>query len=194
MGRFIAKEWDIKRPLWEMLLVRNYHDEDGACCALLSRAYVIHRIFSNIPHFHFRHHTLADGQGYFSSVLAISSKTKKIICRIFLKPVLYDILFRRITEVNQQGRRKTRSGEKGSSPTFSNSFIFQISGSFYPYIPHCSFYTNIYDGIFLDIHYCIGRYLLFLEFLWRDPADHILCIDVLARGDFDGSISRSTGP
>ncbi|GJJ11499.1 hypothetical protein Clacol_005732 [Clathrus columnatus] len=38
MGRFIAKEWDIRRPLWEMLLVTNYHDEDGAQCALLSRA------------------------------------------------------------------------------------------------------------------------------------------------------------
>ncbi|THH13443.1 hypothetical protein EUX98_g9724, partial [Antrodiella citrinella] len=46
MGDFIAQDWDLSRPLWEMALVENYRDEEGAKCAIISRG----------------HHTLADGQ------------------------------------------------------------------------------------------------------------------------------------
>jgi len=38
MGKFIAKGWDLHRPLWEMLLIENYRDEDGAKSALITRA------------------------------------------------------------------------------------------------------------------------------------------------------------
>lgn len=37
MGKFIAQDWDFERPLWEMVLVSNYHDEDGAECAIITR-------------------------------------------------------------------------------------------------------------------------------------------------------------
>ncbi|TCD61046.1 hypothetical protein EIP91_009119 [Steccherinum ochraceum] len=57
MGDFIAQEWDMSRPLWEMVLVENYHDDEGAECAVLSRG----------------HHTLADGQGFVISQLFMTS-------------------------------------------------------------------------------------------------------------------------
>lgn len=37
MGKFIAQEWDLTKPLWEMILVENYHDSDGAECAIITR-------------------------------------------------------------------------------------------------------------------------------------------------------------
>ncbi|KAF8587875.1 hypothetical protein K439DRAFT_1385418 [Ramaria rubella] len=57
MGMFIAQEWDFACPLWEMVLLENYHDEDGAKCAVVTRA----------------HHTLADGQGFVLSQLYMTS-------------------------------------------------------------------------------------------------------------------------
>ncbi|CCM02027.1 uncharacterized protein FIBRA_04103 [Fibroporia radiculosa] len=57
MGEFIAQDWDLSRPLWEMILVENYHDEDGAQCAVITRG----------------HHALADGQGFVISQLYITS-------------------------------------------------------------------------------------------------------------------------
>ena len=65
MGSFIAQDWDLTKPLWEMILVENYRDEDGAQCALISRGYTISSItnhFFYLPWYD-RHHTLADGQG-----------------------------------------------------------------------------------------------------------------------------------
>ncbi|KZS99885.1 uncharacterized protein LAESUDRAFT_765129 [Laetiporus sulphureus 93-53] len=57
MGKFIAQDWDLSRPLWELLLVENYHDEDGAESAMITRG----------------HHSLADGQGFIISQLYITS-------------------------------------------------------------------------------------------------------------------------
>ncbi|KAI0929578.1 hypothetical protein AcV7_005072 [Taiwanofungus camphoratus] len=57
MGKFIAQDWDFERPLWEMVLVSNYHDEDGAECAIITRG----------------HHSLADGQGFVISQLYMTS-------------------------------------------------------------------------------------------------------------------------
>ena len=62
----MAEGWDLSRPLWDMMLVDNYHDENGAVCAVVARGYVIasgHSFLSaNRLHRH-RHHTLSDGQG-----------------------------------------------------------------------------------------------------------------------------------
>lgn len=41
MGEFIAQNWDLTKPLWEMIIVENYHDDDGAECALIVRGYVV---------------------------------------------------------------------------------------------------------------------------------------------------------
>ncbi|CAL1698680.1 unnamed protein product [Somion occarium] len=57
MGKFIAQDWDFTRPLWEMIILENYHDEDGGECAIVSRG----------------HHTLADGQGFVISQLYMTS-------------------------------------------------------------------------------------------------------------------------
>jgi len=57
MGKFIAQEWDLNRPLWEMVLVDNYHDENGAECAVIIRG----------------HHALGDGQGFVMSQLYTTS-------------------------------------------------------------------------------------------------------------------------
>ncbi|KIJ55141.1 hypothetical protein M422DRAFT_23789 [Sphaerobolus stellatus SS14] len=57
VAKFIAKEWDLNRPLWEILLVENYHDEEGAKSAMITRA----------------HHTLADGQGFVLSQMHMTS-------------------------------------------------------------------------------------------------------------------------
>lgn len=40
MGKFIAQDWDLRRPLWEMVLVENYHDENGSECAVITRGSV----------------------------------------------------------------------------------------------------------------------------------------------------------
>lgn len=37
MGDFIAQDWDLSKPLWEMVILENYRDEEGAQCALVSR-------------------------------------------------------------------------------------------------------------------------------------------------------------
>ncbi|OCH91412.1 hypothetical protein OBBRIDRAFT_792348 [Obba rivulosa] len=63
MGKFIAQEWDLRRPLWEMILIENYHDEDGAECAAITRG----------------HHSLADGQGFVLSQLWITSYKSELI-------------------------------------------------------------------------------------------------------------------
>ncbi|OSD00141.1 hypothetical protein PYCCODRAFT_1437698 [Trametes coccinea BRFM310] len=57
VGDFIAEPWDLSRPLWDMILVENYHDDDGAVCAVVARG----------------HHTLADGQGFVISQLYMTS-------------------------------------------------------------------------------------------------------------------------
>ncbi|KAL4242470.1 long-chain O-acyltransferase family protein [Abortiporus biennis] len=66
VGDFIAKDWDLSKSLWDMLLVENYHDEEGAQCAIVTRG----------------HHTLADGQGFVLSQLYMTSyheELKKIM-------------------------------------------------------------------------------------------------------------------
>ena len=34
VGEFIAEDWDLSRPLWDTLLVENYHDENGVCAVV----------------------------------------------------------------------------------------------------------------------------------------------------------------
>lgn len=41
MGSFVAQEWDLTKPLWEMVIVENYSDDQGAECALLVRGCAI---------------------------------------------------------------------------------------------------------------------------------------------------------
>ncbi|CDO68178.1 hypothetical protein BN946_scf184938.g30 [Trametes cinnabarina] len=57
VGDFIAEPWDLSRPLWDMILVENYHDDDDAVCAVVARG----------------HHTLSDGQGFVISQLYLTS-------------------------------------------------------------------------------------------------------------------------
>ncbi|KAI0372646.1 hypothetical protein BV20DRAFT_1034364 [Pilatotrama ljubarskyi] len=57
VGEIIAEPWDLTRPLWNTVLVENYHDEDGAVSAVVARG----------------HHTLADGQGFVISQLYMTS-------------------------------------------------------------------------------------------------------------------------
>ncbi|KAI0703948.1 wax ester synthase-like acyl-CoA acyltransferase domain-containing protein [Earliella scabrosa] len=56
VGEFIAEDWDLSRPLWDTLLVENYHDENGVC-AVVAKG----------------HHTLSDGQGFVISQLYLTS-------------------------------------------------------------------------------------------------------------------------
>ncbi|KAH8079407.1 wax ester synthase-like acyl-CoA acyltransferase domain-containing protein [Cristinia sonorae] len=63
MGQFIARDWDLTKPLWEMVLVENYNDEEGAECAIISRG----------------HHTLADGQGFVISQLYMTSYHEELM-------------------------------------------------------------------------------------------------------------------
>lgn len=39
MAAFIAREWDLNRPLWEAQVVYNYDDGTGAKSALIARAH-----------------------------------------------------------------------------------------------------------------------------------------------------------
>lgn len=73
MGEFIAQSWDLEKPLWEMVIVENYRDKDGAECALIVRGFVLYEriLLSKINPFS-RHHTLADGQGKTSNSWNIS--------------------------------------------------------------------------------------------------------------------------
>ncbi|KAI8974568.1 wax ester synthase-like acyl-CoA acyltransferase domain-containing protein [Trametes punicea] len=57
VGEFVGEPWDLSRPLWDMILVENYHDDYGAVCAVVARG----------------HHTLADGQGFVISQLYMTS-------------------------------------------------------------------------------------------------------------------------
>ncbi|KAI0644284.1 wax ester synthase-like acyl-CoA acyltransferase domain-containing protein [Trametes meyenii] len=57
VGEVIAEPWDLSRPIWDTVIVENYHDEDGAVCAIIARG----------------HHTLADGQGFVISQLYMTS-------------------------------------------------------------------------------------------------------------------------
>ncbi|KDQ60054.1 hypothetical protein JAAARDRAFT_56054 [Jaapia argillacea MUCL 33604] len=57
MARFVAQEWDLSRPLWEVEMLYNYRDDTGAKCALITRA----------------HHALSDGQGFIMSQLFTTS-------------------------------------------------------------------------------------------------------------------------
>ncbi|KAI0628224.1 wax ester synthase-like acyl-CoA acyltransferase domain-containing protein [Trametes polyzona] len=57
VGEVIAEPWDLERPLYNMVIVENYHDDDGAKCAVIAKG----------------HHTLADGQGFVISQLYITS-------------------------------------------------------------------------------------------------------------------------
>lgn len=41
MGDFIAQDWDLRRPLWEMVLVENFRGELGAESAMITRGCVI---------------------------------------------------------------------------------------------------------------------------------------------------------
>ncbi|OBZ65245.1 putative importin subunit beta-4 [Grifola frondosa] len=63
VGKFIAKDWDLRRPLWESMLVDNYHDDDGAECVLITRG----------------HHTLSDGQGFMISELYVTSYSDDLV-------------------------------------------------------------------------------------------------------------------
>ncbi|PCH44092.1 hypothetical protein WOLCODRAFT_164912 [Wolfiporia cocos MD-104 SS10] len=63
MGKFIAQSWDLNRPLWEMVLVTNYHDHEGARSAVITRG----------------HHALADGQGFVISQLYITSYHDELV-------------------------------------------------------------------------------------------------------------------
>ena len=57
-ARFIAREWDFSKPLWESIVFTNFADEEtGAKGAMITRG----------------HHTLTDGQGFVMSQLFISS-------------------------------------------------------------------------------------------------------------------------
>ncbi|EPQ53700.1 hypothetical protein GLOTRDRAFT_139840 [Gloeophyllum trabeum ATCC 11539] len=62
MARFIARDWDLSKPLWEVIVFYNYRDETGAKCAVITRA----------------HHALSDGQGFVLSQLSITSAGPKI--------------------------------------------------------------------------------------------------------------------
>jgi len=66
VSKFIAKDWDLNKPLWEMLLVENYHDDDGAQSAFITRA----------------HHTLADGQGFLLSQMHMTSYFQELQERV----------------------------------------------------------------------------------------------------------------
>ncbi|KAI0766896.1 wax ester synthase-like acyl-CoA acyltransferase domain-containing protein [Trametes elegans] len=57
VGEVIAQPWVLTRPLWDMVIIENYHDDDGAVCAIIARG----------------HHTLADGQGFVISQLYMTS-------------------------------------------------------------------------------------------------------------------------
>ncbi|EIN09069.1 hypothetical protein PUNSTDRAFT_120513 [Punctularia strigosozonata HHB-11173 SS5] len=62
MAEFIARGWDLSKALWEVKVLRNYHDGTGAKSAMMSRA----------------HHTLADGQGFVISQLTTTSARKMV--------------------------------------------------------------------------------------------------------------------
>ncbi|TFK49306.1 hypothetical protein OE88DRAFT_1683145 [Heliocybe sulcata] len=62
MARFIAQDWDLSKPLWEVMVFYNYRDATGAKAAILTRA----------------HHALSDGQGFVLSQLSITSAGPKI--------------------------------------------------------------------------------------------------------------------
>lgn len=68
MGEFIAQDWDLSRPLWEMVLVENYRDDEGAECAVISRGYV--RLLLFWITFVLRYHPAA----------TIPSQTVKVTC------------------------------------------------------------------------------------------------------------------
>lgn len=57
MATFIAKTWDLSRPLWEAKVLHNLDDGAGGKSAVLSRV----------------HHTLSDGQGLVVSQLTTTS-------------------------------------------------------------------------------------------------------------------------
>ncbi|KAI0819567.1 wax ester synthase-like acyl-CoA acyltransferase domain-containing protein [Trametes gibbosa] len=57
VGGFIAEPWDLDKQLFQTILVQNYHDENGAVCAVIAKG----------------HHTLADGQGFIISQLYMTS-------------------------------------------------------------------------------------------------------------------------
>lgn len=59
---FIGKEWDFDQPLWEVRVIENYKDQDGARSAMAIRG----------------HHTLTDGQGFVLSQIFITSFGDKL--------------------------------------------------------------------------------------------------------------------
>ncbi|PWN48994.1 hypothetical protein IE53DRAFT_388802 [Violaceomyces palustris] len=62
-SRFIAKDWDLERPLWELAVLTNYSEPStGAVCAMVVRG----------------HHTLSDGQGFILSQLMVTSCGPKL--------------------------------------------------------------------------------------------------------------------
>ncbi|PWZ03822.1 hypothetical protein BCV70DRAFT_198011 [Testicularia cyperi] len=62
-SEFIAQGWDFSRPLWEVVVLENFVDEEsGARGASITRG----------------HHTLADGQGFIMSQLFITSLGPKL--------------------------------------------------------------------------------------------------------------------
>ncbi|KDN53513.1 hypothetical protein K437DRAFT_260457 [Tilletiaria anomala UBC 951] len=57
-GRFIAQQWDLNKPLWECVLLENFHDSESCGKgAMITRG----------------HHTSADGVGFVMSQLYITS-------------------------------------------------------------------------------------------------------------------------
>jgi hypothetical protein len=57
-AKFVAREWDFSKPLWETIVFNNFEDEEsGAKGAMVTRG----------------HHTLTDGQGFIMSQLFVSS-------------------------------------------------------------------------------------------------------------------------
>ncbi|GAA94121.1 uncharacterized protein L969DRAFT_86227 [Mixia osmundae IAM 14324] len=63
MGSFICKDYDRARPLWETILIEDYHDDRGSKSAMVTRG----------------HHTLADGQGFVLSQLYLTSYRDELI-------------------------------------------------------------------------------------------------------------------
>jgi len=146
MGKFIAQEWDLRRPLWEMVLVENYRDETGAESALITRG----------------HHALADGQGFVISQLYITSYHDELVHKMHSTADYLHAAKRGKVLPSKLHRSLQRLDSLATNPWTAPLLEFMMACTFW-YV----YAVSTFVGLFWSAYQAVHQTALFLLTCWR---------------------------
>ncbi|KZT64591.1 hypothetical protein DAEQUDRAFT_678332 [Daedalea quercina L-15889] len=147
MGKFIAQDWDLKHPLWEMVLIENYKDDEhGAESALIIRG----------------HHALADGQGFVLSQLYVTSYHDELIHKMHsTADHLYAVKRGKI--LPSKLHRSLRPLDSLST----NPYTAPLLGILLACMFWCAYTVTTFVGLFWSVYQAVHQTALFLLTCWR---------------------------